>query len=272
MTAKLEFLFAHKATFKLRSDRGAFKSVISTPQKKWTVAGSSCSVSRMWKWIVLLALTAAPLLAQQEEGTAYEALRVVGTQMNRAFLNRVISVTGVEGSPQPATWKILVEDSRARGGVREVEVTGGRISSERTPLRSVVGSMEGATLKTSRLNLDSSGAYAVASHTAEKSHTEDERGDPVWIVTLHSRSGRPVGTIHIGANRGTVTRTEGMFTGASMEDVATDSGVENDSQSDGGIVGNTKVRIRDTFRRAQDEARGMFTRVRRSFADFISPD
>jgi phage-related tail fiber protein len=236
----------------------------------------------MWKCIALCLLAVAPVRAQQEQGTAYEALRVIATQMNRDLLNRVISMTGQGGAPQPATWKVLVEDRRARSAVRELEVTDGRISSERTPGRTVVGSTEGATIKTSHLNLDSSGAYAVASHTAEKSHTEfetasytlrtDERGEPVWIVTLHSRSNQPVGTIYIGANRGTVTRTEGMFSGATMQDVATDSGVENTSHSGGGIVGTTTARIRDTYRRAQDEARGMFNRWRRSFADFISPD
>jgi len=235
----------------------------------------------MWKFCALLTLAATCALAE-ERSTAYEALRVVGTQLNRDYVNRIVSVIGVNGTPQPETWKILVEDSRARGGVREVEVADGRIKSERTPTRTVAGSLEGATIKVSRLNLDSSGAYAVASHTAERSHAEfetvsytlrtDERGEPTWIVTLQSRSGRPVGTIYIGANRGNVSRTEGMFRGATMQDVATDNGVENDSPNGGGIIGTTKTRIRDTFRRAQDEARGMFTRVRRSFADFISPD
>lgn len=216
--------------------------------------------------------------ALAQEGTAYEALRVVGTQMNRGSMDRVISVTGDGGNPQPATWKILLEDRNARGGVREVEVTNGRVSSERTPVRTVVGSTEGATIKTSRLNLDSSGAYALASHTADKSNARfetvsytlrtDERGEPVWIVTLHARGGQPVGTIFIGANRGNVTRTEGMFSGATMQDVETDRDAH--SEHEGGILSNTKARIRDTFRRAQDETRGMFDRVKRSFADFIN--
>src|ERR1700759_5164851 len=131
---------------------------------------SSCSLSRMFKWSAALLLAVSPVLAQ-ESGTAYDALRIVGTQLNRAYVDRVISVTGDRGTPQPATWKILVEDHNAQGGVREVEVTDGRITSERTPIRTVVGSPEGATIKTSRLNLDSSGAYALASHTAEKSGT-----------------------------------------------------------------------------------------------------
>lgn len=234
-----------------------------------------CSISLMWKSFAAVLLLATPAFAQ-EHATAYEALRVVGSQLGRGHVNHVISVTGAEGDPQPATWKILLDDPNARGGVREVEVAGGRIVSERTPVRSVAGSSEGATIKTARLNLDSSGAFSVASHTAEKSNTRfetvsytlrtDERGEPTWIVTLQNRS-RPVGTIHIGANRGAVTRTEGMFDGTTMADVQTD---EDRDKNDRGILNTTKTRIRDTFHRAQDEASGMFHRVRRSFADFIA--
>jgi hypothetical protein len=232
----------------------------------------------MWKCLAASLLLVTSAFAQ-ESGTAYDALRVVGTRLGRASVNHIISVTGNGGNPQPASWKILLEDRHAPGGVREIEVTDGQITSERTPTRAVVGSSEGATIKTARLNLDSSGAYAVASHTADRSHAlfdnvsytlrTDEHGDPVWIVTLHGRSGQPVGTIFIGANRGTVTRTEGMFSGATMQDVETDQEPPPENGG-GGIIGNARARIRETFRRAQDEARGMFERVRRSFEDFIN--
>jgi len=94
----------------------------------------------------------------------------------------------------------------------------------------------------------------------------DERGEPVWIVTLLGRSSRPVGTIYIGATHGTVKRTEGMFAGATMEDV------ENDyDQGEGtGVISDVKRNIKRTFRRTQEEARGMFERVKRSFSDFIN--
>ena len=232
----------------------------------------------MWKCFAALLLFVTPVLAD-EYPTAYEALRAVGTKFSRDSVNRVISVTGVDGTPQPETWKVLIEDPRARGGVREVEVANGQVVSERTPVRAVVGSSEGATIKTARLNLDSSGAYAVASHTADKSNARfatvsytlrtDEHGDPVWIVTLQNKSSRPVGTIYIGADRGNVTRTEGMFAGTNMEDVETDRDAERDSENERGIIGTAKARVRETFRHAQDEARDMFERVRRSFVDFI---
>jgi len=185
----------------------------------------------MWKTAAALVLLVAPALAQ-ERLTAYDALRVVGAHINRDAVNHVISVTGVKGNPQPETWKVLLDD-RAHGGIREISVRNGQIASERPS--SMVGSAEGATINTSRLNLDSSGAFQVASHIADKSGTRfdsasytlrtDQHGDPVWIMTLHGVNGRPVGTIYIGANRGNVTRTEGMFAGASMNDVATEERV-----------------------------------------------
>lgn len=241
----------------------------------------------MLKWSAALMLVSTTVLAQ-EQGTAYDALRTVSSQFGRAAMNHVISITGSDGDPQPETWKIVLEDSRVEGGVREVEVRNGRLSTERTPGRTIIGSTQGATIKTSRLNLDSSGAFSVASRTADKSNTRfatasytlrtDERGDPVWIVTLHGTSGRPVGTIHINCNRGNVTRTEGMFAGATMEDVEVDQ-VDRPTNEDGadggdgenrGPLSGVRSRIRGAFQRTQEEARGMFDRVRRSFDDFIN--
>ncbi len=229
----------------------------------------------MWRSFAALLLLVTPALAQ-ENATAYEALQVVGRQLGRGALNHIVSISGVGGDPQPEKWKVILENPGGRGGVREVQVADGRIASDRTPDRSVAGSTEGATIDTARLNLDSSGAYAVASHTAEKSNTAfatasytlrtDERGEPVWIVTLANNSSRPVGTIYIGATRGAVRRTEGMFAGATMEDVENDY----DAEDEGGIVNSVKTRIKQTFRRTQEEARDIFDRVKRSFSDFIN--
>src|SRR5882762_5319992 len=147
----------------------------------------------MWKSLLASLFLATAALAQ-ENPSAYEALKVVGTQLNREMMNRIISVTGVDGDPQPRSWKILVADRQANGGVREITVEDNRIAAQRIPNRSVVGSAEGNTINTARLNLDSTGAYSVASHTAETSHVTftfasyalrtDGRGNPTWIVTL----------------------------------------------------------------------------------------
>jgi hypothetical protein len=247
----------------------------------------------MWKTFGAFLLLVTPALAQ-ERVTAYDALRVVGVHMNRDAVNHVISVTGTKGDPQPETWRILLED-RARGGIQEVVVKNGRVASERPS--SMVGSAEGSTINTSHLNLDSSGAFQVASHIADKSGLRfdsasytlrtDPHGEPVWVVTLHAGNGQPVGTIHIGAHRGNVTRTEGMFAGATMQDVQTDQRVvrerphreeseqeASDEGEDGdnehGPLYGVRQRLHPYFARAQDEASGMFDRVKRSFTDFIN--
>jgi hypothetical protein len=247
----------------------------------------------MWKFLLAFLLPAGAVLAQ-ENPSAYEALRVIGTQLNRQLVNRVISVNGVDGDPQPRAWKILVEDKNANGGVREIVVEDNRVASQRVPNRSVVGSTQGATINTTKLNLDSTGAYTVASHTAETSHVTfaltsyalrtDERGNPVWIVTLADRSSRPVGTIHIRASDGRVNRVEGMYSGRNMEQVEVNRDPEpnrndidnadnppavedEETDADENIV---KRDIKRMFRRTTGDARRMFHRVRRSFVDFFS--
>src|SRR5438309_11331751 len=114
----------------------------------------------MWRVCVALLVLATPVWAQSN-ATAYEALRVVGKDFGRGALSRMISITGIKGDPQPEKWKIILEDPDGRG-VREVEVADGKIDSKHSTDRSVAGSTEGATIDTSRLNLDSSGAYEVA--------------------------------------------------------------------------------------------------------------
>ncbi|HST29651.1 MAG TPA: hypothetical protein VLK27_02285 [Chthoniobacterales bacterium] len=260
----------------------------------WTLARSGCSVWRMWKTLVALVICATPALAQ-EQFTAYDALRVVGVHINREAVNHVVSVTGTHGSPQPKVWRILIAD---RGSVREVQVRNGQVVSDRPS--SVVGSAEGSTINTARLNLDSSGAFQVASHIADKSGTRfdsasytlrtDQHGDPVWIITLHEVNGQPVGTVHIGANRGTVTRTEGMFAGATMQDVATEQHVYreerhhdenreevsdeehrgNGEDDEHGPLYGVRQRMRGYFQRAQEQANDTFQRVRQSFDDSVN--
>ena len=235
----------------------------------------------MRKLLLASLLLATPAFAQ-ENPSAYEALRVIGTQLNRDMVRQVISVTGVDGDPQPRTWRILVADRRANGGVREIVVADDRVVSQRVPNRSVVGSTRGATINTARLNLDSTGAYSVASHTAETSHVTfsttsytlrtDDRGNPVWIVTLEDRAGRPVGTIHIRASDGRVTRVEGMYQGRNMEQVEVDRGdqEENVDQADDPEDNVVKRHIKRLFRKTKEDARRIFLRARRSFVDYVN--
>ncbi|MDQ6622603.1 MAG: hypothetical protein M3Y86_03855 [Verrucomicrobiota bacterium] len=258
----------------------------------------------MARIFLALLLTASSALAQNQS-TAYDAMKLVGRQVSKVALSRIVSVTGVDGDPQPTKWNILVVDRHAPAGVREITVANGRIIANGPPARAVVGSTREATLATSQLNLDSSGAFSVASYTADKSHVNfsfvsytlrtNDRGLPVWIVTLQDDARRPLGTISINANKGNVTRVEGLYRGANMAHVEEDRGggrvvqrgpVErtqpNDEYADAGHSEEVepgdadenviKHRIKMMFRRTTEDAQRMFHRVRRSFADFIAGD
>jgi hypothetical protein len=115
----------------------------------------------------------------------------------------------------------------------------------------------------------------------------DERGNPVWIVTLADRNSRPVGTIHIRASDGRVNRVEGMYAGRNMEQIEVNRDPEtnrndidtaanppptaDEEQTDGDADENIVKRdIKRMFRRTTNDARRMFQRVRRSFVDFFS--
>ena len=232
----------------------------------------------MLKSFAALFLLSASSVFAQTNATAYDALRTVGNKLNRDYVNRVVSVTGLDGNPQPSTWRILIDDRNAHG-IREVEVKDGSVTANRMSDRNVVGTAQGATINPARLNLDSSGVYEVASRTADSSHVPfayvnytlrtNERGDGTWIVTLQNQHHRPVGTIYIGANKGTVTRTEGMFAGAPMDAVVEDhreGNVEYEERSSDNPIMRS---VRHTFYRAREQALETFKRVRHNFADFI---
>ena len=234
----------------------------------------------MWKSFLAAIFFATPLFAQQQE-TAYEAMRTVGHQLNREFVDHVISITGTNGNPQPATWKILIDDQHARGGVREVEVTNGRISSERTPLRSSVEGSLGAVIDTGKLNLDSSGAYTLAHQTAANSHISfttadyalhvDDHGNPIWEVALRREDGGPAGRIFIGANHGTVTRTEGLFVGANQVAMKepTDQPEHEEAGDDDGDTNAVESHIKQGWRQMRADVHRTFHKVQRSFVDFF---
>jgi hypothetical protein len=69
----------------------------------------------MWRAFAAVLFFVGPAFAQEENATAYEALRVVGTELGRDALNHVVSITGVRGNPQPEKWKIVLQAADGGG-------------------------------------------------------------------------------------------------------------------------------------------------------------
>lgn len=185
--------------------------------------------------------------------TAYEALRVVNSR-NSTYAGSTVEVSGVGGLPQPSAWRVVVNDPLARGGIREFEVSGGAILSERTPAGSRARSVQGAPLAVANLNLDSSGAFAVANKFAIQSQIGFDsvnytlRNDPVirtpvWLLQLLDVNGVELATLRINAATGSIASSQrsGSTSTATPLDPYQTSG-------DGGFIGRTS----ETARKVQE--------------------
>ena len=172
--------------------------------------------------VTVLFLTGAICSARD---TAYQALRTAANG-DEALFNRVIEVDGAKGDPQPAVWRVVLDDPQARGGIRELEVSNGHIISEHTPVRAYTGVGENSVMDFKQLSLDSSGAFTIANQEATKRHagfdsvqyslrSDAQTNLPVWVLRLLDSDGVNVGTVYIAANDGAVQRTEGFGVPAS---------------------------------------------------------
>jgi len=148
--------------------------------------------------------------------TAYTALRVVGRSQGKDAINHVLELRGRGGAPQPAVWKVTLDEPRARGGVRELDVQRGKVIAERTPAAARVS---GSPMNFSQLNLDSDGAFTVANQAAQKSSVPFDHvdyllrsgtggGAPVWQLELTDTKLGRAGSIDIAADTGTVLRSD----------------------------------------------------------------
>jgi hypothetical protein len=164
------------------------------------------------KIALCLALLGVGQLTLSAAETAYNALRVVGKQNGADVLNRVVEVRGRSGTPAPASWKIVLNDPGARGGIRELEVQAGKIVSERTPVTRTTGT----PIDFNQLNLDSEGALTVVNQETQKARLTFDRLDyilqagssgPVWHLEVYEH-GDKIGYLDISADNGGVIHRE----------------------------------------------------------------
>ena len=184
--------------------------------------------STQWRIIpIMKALLCTALCAVAfsavEAATAYEALRVVGTERGEDLLDRIIQVRGMRGLPQPKAWKIVVLDSKAQGGAREFDVQGTAITGERPRARTV----EGPPLNMNELNLDSDGAHTMAEREAKKagfaydhvSYTLQSGTDgraPVWELHLVDEQNSRSALLTMAADSGKLLSVDGLDKGSAQ--------------------------------------------------------
>ncbi len=243
-------------------------SLLETKISTGKIVSSGASSFAM-KLAQILGLLLLPLTAMASD-TAYQALRAVGVEKDKALLNRVIEVKGESGVPQPERWIVVLDDPLARGGVRELEIANGRIVSERTPVRKYSGVSTDAAMNFERLNLDSKGAFTVAEQEAKLAkisfdavdyvlRKDDERGTPVWDLQLLDPDLRLVGSVRIAADTGAVLSRRFPVAGRSEDRVDDDDDMEDVVEKGKRHGKNIGHRIDRTFHRVGASLEEFFT-------------
>ena len=165
----------------------------------------------------LLAIFLALATQSVRAATAYEALRILGKQKGEALLDKVTEVRGSHGAPQPRDWKIFVNDSKSKSGVKEFDVQGAKLLGEKSPASRTAGS----PMNMSQLNLDSDGAHQIAEREAKKvgfayDHADytlragTHGGSPVWEVRLVDARSGSAAMLNLAATTGKILGTEGL--------------------------------------------------------------
>jgi len=208
--------------------------------------------------LFLLIAAAFPLSAAQ---TAYEALGVVRAKLTAAGLKNVTEVTGDRGGPQPQSWKILMNDATARGGIREFVVSKAEIVSERTPLSGFSGSGGLPVIDLTKLNLDSDKAFKIANQSAQTAgvgfhwvnyslRTDVQSGAPMWVLELIDYMGAPVGSMYISAQTGKITRSLQVETGST--EATQPSSSTSEPRPIGGAIGEVERVTKRTANTVKD--------------------
>jgi hypothetical protein len=167
---------------------------------------------KRWSFVLLVTVACAPGFVSAQD-TAYKALRAVGTKRGEKALSQVTAIVGQSGRPQPVDWQVTLDDPAARGGVRELDIVSGQISSERTPVHAP--SSGSIPIDLTKLNLDSDGAFRTAEKEASRNQVgfdsvsyrlavDGASGQPVWTVDMFDYEQRPVGSVRIAAGNGTL--------------------------------------------------------------------
>jgi hypothetical protein len=167
----------------------------------------------MRSWLFVCGSTILFAVTGHTQVTAYAALRTVGSSRGEKVLSQVLAISGEGSGAQPNRWNVWVDDPAARGGVRELEVSGNQITSERTPVKSEWAG--GKDMDLAHLNLDSDGAYQVATQEARTKGIEfskvqfqlaadRETGKPGWTVQMADAKDQRVGAIKVNADSGTI--------------------------------------------------------------------
>lgn len=155
----------------------------------------------------LLALAGAHAFAV----SAFTALQLLPPDQARA----VAVIAGRDGTPEPERWHFLVHDPKAENGLREIVVTGGKKTADRTVSQFAESITAGDVINPEAMKVDSTQVAQIAREfglannlSVSAMHFELRKSGPeavpLWTVTCLDVAGAELGKLIISTARGTV--------------------------------------------------------------------
>lgn len=170
----------------------------------------------------LAASTACPAQAQSPVQPrvpgALLAVETLKNQVPEASFDRLVEISGKGGTPIPKAWTVITHDLRAPGGLTHFVVRGRKVESLGEVNTFYPRVPPEGFFKTSRVGVDSEGAFSIADKQAGlarvgfdnldfRLRTREFSDDAVWTVRLRNADDEVVGNVDIAAGSGKVLRT-----------------------------------------------------------------
>lgn len=208
----------------------------------------------MIRGILLAFLVSASSVFAGSAGSAILALRTVADQPYAANAT-IVELKGDRADPMPSEWQILLADPSARGGVREVSVVNGAVTSERTPLRGFQNVSEMPAIQPSDVSVDAASVFESAQNHANAARvgfhwldyalrTDASTREPVWTVRLYDELGAMVGTMGIAAQGGAIVQALETPAGSPVK--------KSQGKKVGGLIGKIADFTESTARKVGD--------------------
>lgn len=225
-------------------------------------------VSLVMKHLLFCCVLTLAGAAFADGGSAYSALRAA---QQTGSLGDLVEVEGDRGEPRPQTWKLLFKDSTARGGVREVEVSGGVVVAQRTPLRGSSGVAAMQPIALPQLNLDSDAVFDIANRQAAANklgfswvdyslRSHSVTGAPLWALKLYDNMGANVGRMSVSAVDGSIVVPLGGVAQPRSDESTSTFGDTPAGQRVGGVVNSVTGAVERTAKGVSNAAmRGVGT-------------
>jgi hypothetical protein len=183
----------------------------------------------IFRLIALLVFASAVCGSAADQISALAASQALSKTQQRS----IARLSARAGKPSPEAWTIVVHDSKAPKGVRELTVASATIVSSKTKsdlalklAKSDVIGLEGLRIDSDQV-AELTAGYAEANQMVPAAFDYDLRKEgedaaPLWTVIAYDEAGARLGTIVVAANTGAIISHEGFAQEPEQRDLTAD--------------------------------------------------